>query len=469
MKTPLDSQDEEIIAFLSNGSKRFARIEENLVGKKMAKQTLVNHLNKLTQTNILIKTRLENGVTYSLNPDYRENATEYKKILTIETMMRTLKDFIDKEIPLKEVSFESAKTAKFNRWIRETTDLKNKPKMNFIMKLDEESKKRIDPLKSSSEWSAKLEQILYQHLYDMKKSALGSIENEFDLLTEKPSDFNDIIDFSSKLSSMHSVRFLAIAWHDGYEYKQKVRSAIKKLTALQKAHEEDIIFLNEVNKRCFYAIGHFDYDPLIIWEEVLPEEVFKQSNPFKMLEDIFCLYFTKEKELMALEVALISERASEKLSETVFDKKLRTFGTEKISAPYKIPNFKKYVSTKLSMLTEDQKRFILADELGKFKEFFDKEGFLHPPFYSSRFEEGQTNIESLIQRIGAPVQKPKSPILNFKLFGVDFSDDPFVKDFMTYLKDVNKRKWLNQCLALGLPIFPSIPFSCLGFKVENIL
>lgn len=341
--------------------------------------------------------------------------------------------------------------------------------MNFSLQLDDNTKQRIEVLQSSSEWGAIFEEIIYRHFSKMKENALGSVKDEFNFLTEEPASFDGILNFSSNLSLTHGIRFLTVAWYDGYEYKQKIQSATKNLAHMQKAHEEDVLFLNEVNRRCFYAQGHFDYDPQIIVEETLPEKIFAISNPFELLEDAFSLYFSKEKELMALEVALISEIASKKLPETVFDEKLRTFGIETITAPYKILNFEKYIIIKLSMLTDEEKKFLLTDVLAKFKVFFDREGHLHPPFYSSRFEEGQTNIESLIKRIGTPVQKPKSPILNFKLFGVDFSDDPFVKNFRTYLKDTNKKKWLTQCLALGLPIFPSIPFSGLGFKVENIL
>jgi hypothetical protein len=51
----------------------------------------------------------------------------------------------------------------------------------------------------------------------------------------------------------------------------------------------------------------------------------------------------------------------------------------------------------------------------------------------------------------------------------DFSDEPFVKDFLSYKNVPEKRKWLQKCLLQGLPIFTYISFDKLGFEVRNIL
>ena len=66
-----------------------------------------------------------------------------------------------------------------------------------------------------------------------------------------------------------------------------------------------------------------------------------------------------------------------------------------------------------------------------------------------------------------------SPVFNFVFQTenrkIDFSDSKLVKNFMTFLNEPKKKKWLNNCLSLGLPIFPNIPFDKLGFEKTNIL
>ena len=52
---------------------------------------------------------------------------------------------------------------------------------------------------------------------------------------------------------------------------------------------------------------------------------------------------------------------------------------------------------------------------------------------------------------------------------IDFSDEPFVENFLAFKKDPKKKRWLHKCLLVGLPKFPDIPFDKLGFEVENIL
>jgi len=52
---------------------------------------------------------------------------------------------------------------------------------------------------------------------------------------------------------------------------------------------------------------------------------------------------------------------------------------------------------------------------------------------------------------------------------MDFSEEPFVKNFIKHETNLQKREWLQKCLFLGLPLFPNIPFKNLGFEVKAIL
>ena len=48
-------------------------------------------------------------------------------------------------------------------------------------------------------------------------------------------------------------------------------------------------------------------------------------------------------------------------------------------------------------------------------------------------------------------------------------NDPTINEFLSYLNNYNKKKWLQECLDTGIPIWVTIPFKKLGFEFEPII
>ena len=129
---------------------------------------------------------------------------------------------------------------------------------------------------------------------------------------------------------------------------------------------------------------------------------------------------------------------------------------------------------KLPFLDDDEKRFLVEDLLEHLKiegELYSQDYKLHPKDY-------RLAIDLLHEKLDVHDNAEKqvnirSPIMNFQFYDkekrVDFSEQSLVKNFSMFVKNPKKKKWLQECLSLGLPIFPYIPFDKLGFEVKNIL
>jgi hypothetical protein len=251
--------------------------------------------------------------------------------------------------------------------------------------------------------------------------------------------------------------FLLLAWYDGREYKQRLMSALKDMRKLEGNHAEDIYFLDEINKRCCY-LDH-EYGKIVdgVFEQL--NDILKISDTYQLLHSAFFFHFGNERELICLEMGLISDCAG-KFSDTslfidlgdgLFSRSVLRFGA--------------YADMKLPFLSENEQRTLLKEFLDAARKECAGVGYS---------EEHRLAIDVLIGKLG-PVATVdvKSPIMNFQFVRnnekTDFSDEPFVKDFLSYKNVPEKRKWLQKCLLQGLPIFTYISFDKLGFEVRNIL
>jgi hypothetical protein len=69
--------------------------------------------------------------------------------------------------------------------------------------------------------------------------------------------------------------------------------------------------------------------------------------------------------------------------------------------------------------------------------------------------------------------KIESPIMHFQFHDdrriADFSNQPIATNFMKLAENTEKKKWLQKCLLVGLPIFQYVQFKKLGYIVGSIL
>ena len=95
---------------------------------------------------------------------------------------------------------------------------------------------------------------------------------------------------------------------------------------LERDNRQEVDFLDEVNKRCYYSNLEYYYDPGAILEGAL--DVLDVKDPRELLREAFWLYFWKEQELMWLEVALISSIVSSEFPKDVLKERLWMMGKE---------------------------------------------------------------------------------------------------------------------------------------------
>jgi len=460
--------DNHIQALLSDGPKRFTELLNALVPKICARGTLSTHLKNLEKDHKIKKKLFDDRtVQYSLIPKHLSSAKSARDIISLESLILELEYKTRKELTLEEVRPEKNQLDWLDRLLEPT---KNRPKMIFRIHLDKDTLKIVNLIEPTSKFASNLEKTLREKIEEIKLNVPATIQREYGFLHTHRT-WSDIKEFSRKVALKHGMRFLVVSWYDGKEYKDKIMSALRRMEKLERNHEEDIYFLEETDRRCFYSDYEYYYEVALILE-VVTSSLLYILDPRELIEEAFWRYFWREQELARLEAALISGSAS-KLPKNSLKEEWKRYEKE-IRSPYKILSFKAYVRMKLPFLDNDERKFLIRDLLEKLKiagEDVSPDFQLHPKDY-------RLAIDLLLEKLGDGEKSEaqaniQSPILNFQFYDgqrrIDFSDEPLVKNFSVFKKDPKKRKWLQKCLLLGFPIFLNIPFDKLGFEVKNIL
>jgi len=463
-----------ILALLSDGPRSFTGLADTLVPRVCARGTLSKHLKDLVKDGTIERELFDDRTTlYRLMLKSVDRARSARDTLTLELLVNELEHKTRKELTLETVK------AQENKWIdlaRAIGPTKDRPKMNFCLQLDESTLRVVNLIQSSSKLASELQGLIRRKLNEIKEKMPATVQDELQEFFSGAKDWHDIKDFSTKMALKHGLRFLVFSWYDGGGYKRRILSAIRNMEKLERSHEEDIAFLNELNRRCFYSTLEHYYDPYEDILEGLISRLLRLSDLYQLLEDAFWLYFHKECELMLLEAALISSSASARLPPDALKEKLR-YGAKEIRCPYSIISAAAYARMKLRLLSEGERRFLIRDLLNWLTtEAVAKLFLLYSSDFRSHPDDYRLAIDLLSEKLGANEKMKdqiQSPIMNFQFSDgnktIDFSGEPIVENFFKFRKDRRKRKWLQKCLLLGLPIFSNIPLEKLGFEVTNIL
>ena len=308
----------------------------------------------------------------------------------------------------------------------------------------------------------------------VKEKIPGTIKDEMFYLSRHSRDWSQIRHFSSSVANKHGFRFLLVSWYAGEEYKQKINSAIKQLDKLQRNHEDEVQFLDEVYRRCYYAFQEYYFETGAILEEILKMNFFEISDPFELIENAFWFNFRENTDLMSLEVGLVSETVSKRFDKELLTREPPTAG-EKIVSPYDLIKSEEYAKMKIHFMNAIERKTMIKNLLVTFSNFLKEWGCQYSLDFYRDPKRYYLKIQDLIGKLELGKNDKSSicsPVLNFRFFVVsveDFSAEPLVENFLRFRTETKKRKWLQNCLSLGLPLFPNIPFGKLGFEVKNIL
>jgi len=468
--------DNYILARLSDGAKSFTELAEAIIPRICARGTLSKHLKSLEKDGRIKRELFEDRRTkYILVPEYASSARAAMDIVTLESLIDELECKTRQELNLQKTQPRKDPST----WIQDLYDriagLTNKPNINFMLNLDKDTLKIVNLVESTSKLASELQNLVRGKLEEMKMKMPSTIKSERSFLRDAPRSWSELKEFSRRTALKHGLRFLVVSWYDGKEYKQKIASALESIKRLEKDHREEIDFLDEVNKRCYYSNSEYYYEPEAVLEEV-SKGILEISSPELLLENAFWLYFWKEQEVMWLEAALISPTASNKISKDKFRNQLWK-GSDKIPSPYDIVRLDVYTRMKLYFFKENEKIRLVQYLLESFAKYIEGEGQLLISDIRNHSQDYLLATTLLLEKLDTETKtgriEIKSPIMNLKFYDakrkIDFSDEPFAKNFLAFKKDPKRRKWLQKCLLVGLPIFPYIPFDKLGFEVKNIL
>lgn len=468
-------RDDYILALLSGGPKSFTELANEMVDKVCARGTLDKHLKNLANEKKIRRELFPNRTTrYYLMPESLDRARLSRDVINLESLMVRLEYKTRKELTLEEIKPEK------EDWIeieyRKLEPTKNRPRMNFGLHLDETTTEVVNLIQSTSKLASEFQDVIRSKLKEIKQKMPGTIQDEKAFI-QSPKDWFEIKDFSRKMALKHGLRFLVYSYYDGEEYKKRITSAIRTMEGLEKDHEEDIYFLNELNKRCYYSSLEYYYDIFVVLEDMLFNKDFlKISDPYQLLEEALLMYHT-DGELMWLEVALVSESAETKLPKKTLKDRLRRGALEEIHSPYRILAFKDYLRMKLPLLSANSRKYFVRNLLEGFSGFLRADGEQYSRDYFLHSDDYHLTINLLLEKLSVEENEEsgdiKSPVMNFRFHDqhreIDFSDQPFVRNFQKLARDARKKKWLKECLSLGLPIFQYIPFGKLGHEVSNVL
>ena len=455
--------DKRILAHLSDSSKSFTELARVIVPKFGAKGTLVKHLKDLVKEKKIERILLNDRSTkYRLMPESVDCARSAMDVISLELLMNELEYKTRKGLDLKKIQPKggfSGLPGLARRFL-----FKNMPEMTFRLQLDRDTLRIVNLTEPTSKLATRLQTFVAKNLFEIQQKIPMPSTTIEELKLTYLQKWNEIKEFSHRIALKHGLRFLLLAWYDGKKYKQNLMSALRSMEKLEAGHYEDICFLDEINKRCFYLDKEYGIMVSQIYERT--DELWKISDPYELVKDAFLWYFGREQELMWLEMALVSDYAPTKLSNLAFSTNPIEDNTPRSARTI---SYEEYCRMKIPLLRENEKEVLIRSFLNIVKKEVAGGGYS---------EQHRLAIDLLLGKFGTNEHKEiqeniPSPIMNFQFHHegeiTDFSNQPFVKSFLAFKKDEKKRKWLQKCLLLGFPIFLNIPFDKLGFEVKNIL
>ena len=397
-----------ILSVLADGPKSWTDLKKEIVDKEIcAKGTLSKHLRELEKEKKIQRVVNEDTTTaYNLMPESLEQAKSSKDAITLEQLIIELGYKTRKELQLEDV--KSKKKNFLSDLQRSIGPTKKYPNMNFGLQMDEDTLRVVDLVYSKSKLADELFEMIREKLSKIKLKMPSTIKDELKEFINNPMDWNDVTEYSRKVALKHGIRFLVYSWYDGKIYKDEILSANQNLQKWGKGHEEDISFLDEINRRCFFSTFEYYYESLCILEDLI-KNFLNISNPYQLLEDAFLVY-RENWDLMQLEVALVSETAPNQFSEEVFKKELNRGALEKIKSPYNILSFNEYLKMKLPLLNLNDKKIIIQELLNHFSGFLDAFGKNYSGDYRFHPEDYHQTIDVLIKKLNVAEDQEKTTI-----------------------------------------------------------
>jgi len=502
--------DSSILALLRDGRKHYNEIKKKLVPSICSNQTLSKHLKELGKGKKIERTTLSDRTTvYEVMPGFQENAKRAYDSYSLEQLLTTLQDSIIDErfdlikakeasIPMKYVR-SGTDQEKFVHYIRQISaehafSLKNFPELRFSMYLDGIAKSRLDLFSGVENATRTFKDEISSQFADLKKK-IPPTDKDIDMWESRPIVWNITKSFLNMIREKYGFRYLVYSWFDGKDYSLRISKALKELEKLERGHQDNIEFLDEINNRYYYAGMFYHFEEEFIWKEIL-SNVFEGVNLTSVMEDSFVLYCQGKERLCALEAALVSESTSAFERNVPLEESFDRISPDRSvedKVPYKIIEYNTFLKMKFQLLSEAEKKILLGKVFSIIKQETEKTQqsvdelsqilFWFPPYEKDPkkiSDKIRQNTEYLTKELGITFpnsianEKPRDPIFNFKFFWqgqiIDLSKDPLVAGFLEFLKEgSNKRLWLQDCLDTGVPIYPEIPFETFNFRRKQIV
>jgi len=449
--------DSQIIAFLSQGPKSPTELETEIVSKGVcARQTLFTHLRSLVNEGRIKRNANPNNnrVKYTLAPESLNHAKRMMDIINLESLVSELRVEVRKE--LKEI--HNVKGSDYDiPGMARYFYFKNLPEMNFRLHLDEDTARIINRVTSTSDLASQFHTFISKKFYEMRQSVPMPSEKTEELDVFHCLDWSQTREAVNKIAMKYGLSFLLLCWYDGRQYRQRIMSALKNMKKLERNHAENIYFLDEVDKRCYFLDHEYGRLANGIIKQI--DSISEISDPSQLLHNAFLFHFGDQQELIGLEIALSSDCIRKELPEAEL---FNSFGDEGRSYP--VLTYTAYAEMKIPFLSENERKSLLMEFLVAIGKECASMGYQ---------EEHRLAVDILKEKLGATAKaEVKSPVMNFRFDKdnerMDFSKEPFVTEFLSFKENVEKRKWLQKCLLLGLPVFHNIPFVKLGFEVKSI-
>lgn len=476
--------DGTIIALLSEKPKHYTELKKELVDiqKLCTNQTLAVHLHYLVGEKRIKRTVLPNrNVIYEISAEFEKEGEKMRDYYTLESLITSLNtSTIDSRLNLVEVKMKAGLSASLEDLLRlmPSNPIKKVPQLIFNLQCDEELTKKMKLFTKLEEISTEFRNQIDFNFGELEKNIPPSLNEIGDNLYKQIISFDNAQTLSKNIANKYNFRFLLYSWFDGKGYANNILNALKKLNSLKKGHEEDILFLDEICNRQYYAWSEYILEYDIISENIIPS-ILDGCNVNSLYEDAFWLYNRNKFDLCALEAILVSDSLSADENISTIDIIFQT--KEKI--PYKIIKMTDYMKMKCTLLNNGDRKVILKTLLSEIEDIHhiisqdevERQVWQVP---SDKIDLLSQNLKYLTDELNIlyPHTNEKvqnEPIFNFKfvLNGQihDLSGTALVQGFMKFLSGSSKKKWLQKCLETGIPIYFIIPFDKLGFKYSTIL
>jgi hypothetical protein len=482
--------NEEILKFLQEvGPKRFTDLKNQFVPKVCSNQTLCNHLDSLLQEDpprLIVDRVGKRGTSYRISHEGNRKTNNLLEATEFRYLLDDLENLFNANFKL----FERTKEAN----LRETIDAEyypNLPKIQFKFYSDKN-------LQESRYFGINPNAIANDMMNNVKQTFNELIKNKPPTMNrtnlEKLNSYETSISFINDLSQKHNFSFLMYTWFDGRKYSKSLTASSDKLFKLKNGREKEILFLDELSKKCDYSWETY-YTEIPAYHELF-EAVLTQASLDKIGEIGYVGRFFgwgnpfgRERidySLLSVEANLVSETIHRKYPDIPIEENLGKI-VESGEMPITLIKRENFIKMKYDALNVDEKWLFIKEGLDITKNELCNDDTYHNVLkgwiIGDNFESAldyiddvKKNVESYYEEFNAKKHNFIDDVKNVFSFKyrvknelLDLSDQPNVSLFTSFLYDENEKKWIQDCLKTGIPLWKPLHFEQMGFSFESLV